>query len=1009
MTEIRLLGPIEVVAGGVKIPLGTPKQRVVLGMLAISPGQPVLLDALIDELWPTHPPRSAVANVRTYAANLRRTLDSAEPGQHLITREGDGYCLNLPPDRIDLHRFSDDYRTARELAGRGVLEPAIGSLDCALSRSRGPLLAGLPVGSVAIARRVVVDEELLAATELLADLQIRRGRPDEATPLLRQHVRAHPLRESGQLLLVRALYEKGDVAAALAAYRAARDSLRQHLGIDPGTEFRRLHQHILNRRTTIGMPVPTVAASAGKGTAPSGADWLPRAVNDFVGRADAVARLTAAARQQKCQADAVVLLIDGMAGSGKTALAVHVARQLAAHYPDGQLFIDLSGHGEKAPVAPAAALVTLLRQLGVPAGLIPAELDLRVGQWRRELAKRRTVVVLDNAASSEQIRPLLPLLPGAVVLVTSRRRLVLPGTGLPESLSVMKPDEAVRLLAVTAGADRIGAEPEAAAEVVRRCGHLPLAIRLAGSRLAHRRNWRVSDLSAQLAAAAALDQLGMEERTVAGAFAASYEPLDEPAKSVFRLLGVLPGHFTVEMATALADLPADSTIRIVNDLVDRHLIEEAERGRYRLHDLVRQYASELSRRTHPSERQTSVRRLLDFVLHAVLTANEGLLDSYDVRAELAPQEPLRPDLLVAAGSLGPDWLERERATLVGLVELAGVTGQHEFVWRLARALWRFYYVRGYFDDIKHTHRLGLASAERLGDLRATAMMNNYLASAYLKTSEYAEAGRLLDKAEALSRKLGDTQSALRYQANMAVVHCLRGDLKEAVELGRAVLREPQFSTSVRIPHALPNLGLALTALGRCEEALQSHRLHLFLARVNGDISHTMHALGHLGAVRVRARQWAPALRLLRAALMLHDRTGHRYGETENRNDLGIAYRHLGRLDDALRQHELALDLAVESGERHAQAAALNDLALTLVVAARRDEAVRHHRRALEVATRIAHPYEQGRALAGLAELTDDPDEARRYRRRALAIFDRMGVPERFDLRRRLGEPSEEPR
>ncbi|WP_308042578.1 BTAD domain-containing putative transcriptional regulator [Micromonospora sp. PLK6-60] len=999
MTEVRLLGPLEVLAEGVPLSLGTPKQRLVLGMLALSPGRLVTLDALVDELWPATPPRSAVANVRTYAANLRRTLVAATADGQVLIREGSGYRLNLPPDSVDLNRFSADRRGAGELAELGELEAAAKLLTSALAWSRGPLLAGLPVGPATAGRRVAVEDELLGAVELLADVRIRQGRPDEAVRLIRQQYRLSLLRESAQLLLIRALYRQGDVAGALAAYRSARASLREHLGIEPGRELQRLHRSILNRDSAGDVPPRSTRERAPSHPVP--VDWLPRAVSDFVGRADAVAQLLAVTDHDEGRP--VVHLIDGMAGSGKTALAVHVARRLAGTHPDAQLFIDLSGHGEEAPVAPAAALVTLLRQLGVPAGLIPVELDLRIAHWRRELADRRVVLVLDNAASSEQIRPLLPSGPGTVVLVTSRRRLVLPDTELPLSLSVMTSDEALRLLAATVGADRIDAEPEAAAEVVRRCGHLPLAIRLAGSRLAHRRSWRVADLADRLAATAVLDQLGMEDRTVAGAFAASYEPLDERGRRVFRLLGCFRRPFDVTQAAALTGLPLAAAIRTVDDLVDRHLVEETEGDRYRLHDLVRQYANELSWREDASEQDAASELLLDFVLHAVLIANEGLFDSYDVRAELAPDEPRRPDLLAAAGPLGPDWLERERATLAGMVELANERGQHAAAWRLARSLWRFYYMRGYFDEIRETHLRGLASAEAAGDLRGMATMSNYLASAYLKTSEYAEAARLVDRAAALWRKLGDVPTALRYEANLAVVHWHRGQLAEAVALGRRILRDPGFSTALRIPVALPNLGLALTAIGHYDEALRIHRLHLFLARVNGDVFHTMHALGHLGAVRVRLRQWTTAIRLLDAALMLHRRTGHRYAETENRNDLGIAYRHLGRLDDALRQHQLALDLAVESGERHAQAAALNDLALTLVVAARRDEAARNHRRALELATRIAHPYEQGRALAGLAELTDDPDEAHRYRRRALAIFDRMGVPERFELRRRLGE------
>ncbi|MFC0004255.1 AfsR/SARP family transcriptional regulator [Micromonospora siamensis] len=1002
---MRVLGPLEVLAAdGRMLLLGTPKQRLVLGVLALSPDHLVQLDALVDELWPIDPPRSAVANVRTYAANLRRAFAAADPGRHLIVREADGYRLALPVDSIDLGLFSDEYRTVREHVAQGLLETAARSLSLALSRRRGPLLAGLPLGSMLSGRRVAVEEEMLAATELLADVRIQLGSPGEAASLLRPQVKAHPLREPSHFLLVRALYQQGDVVGALDAYRFSRDALREHLGIEPGPEFQRLHRAILNRAPVVGAAAPAGAFGGERpGLSASLKSWLPRGASDFVGRASNVARLLAETRRVEAQT-AAVHVIDGMAGSGKTTLAVHVARRLADRYPDAQLFIDLCGHGEKAPVEPSAALVTLLRQLGVEAGLIPAEQDLRVQLWRRELAARRAVVVLDNAASSDQIAPLLPALPGTIVLVTSRRRLATPDGGLPESLAVMTPDEGLQLLKVTAGADRIDADPEAAAEAVRRCGYLPLAIRLAGSRLAHRRKWRVADLAARLAAPApVLDQLGVEDRSVAGAFAASYEPLDESGKRMIRVLGVFPGHFTIEMAAALAELPLATAVRVVDDLVDRHLVEETGGDRYRLHDLMRHYANQLSPDDHRSDRHSAVGHLLNFVLHAVLAANEGLLDSHDVRAELAPDPAWRPDLLAAAGVLGPDWLERERATLAGLVEAAQDSGQYDFAWRLARATWRFYYIRGYFDDIRHTHRLGLAAAEALGDHRAVAAMSNYLASAHLRTGDYDEAARLIERSVALARELADDRLLLRYQANMSVVHWLRGELQESVALGTAMLRHPKFLGSVRGPHVLSNLGLALTVLGRYDDALHVHRLHLFLARVNGDLFHTTNALGHLAAVKVRSGQWASAVRILNAALMLRQRTGHRYSESENHNDLGIAYRNLGRLEDGVRQHELALELAIDSGERHAQAAALNDLAFTWVKLGQTADATRAHRRALESSTRIAHPYEQGRALAGIAELVAvaDPAEARRYWQRALAIFERMGVPERSEVRRRL--------
>jgi tetratricopeptide (TPR) repeat protein len=723
---------------------------------------------------------------------------------------------------------------------------------------------------------------------------------------------------------------------------------------------------------------------------------------DFVGRRELAERLLT----EIAAADgrtSPVRVIDGMAGSGKTAFAVHLAYRLAGRHPDAQLFIDLRGHAEGVPVDPADALTALLRQLGVPAGRIPTDHDSRAELWQRELRGCRAVIVLDNAAGGEQVRPLLPAAPGSVVLVTSRRRLSIGDLGPPVPLPVLTLAEAVQLLARTAGEERVGKESEAAAEVVRRCGHLPLAIRLAGGRLAHRPAWRVADLAGRLSAGGTvLRQLAVEQQTVASAFTASYEPLAEPVKRLFRLVSVHPGdRFDAPMAAALADLPLDRTEWMLDDLLDQHLIEEVAPGRYRLHDLMRQYSAELSR--EPAERRDrdeAAGRLLDHVLHEVAERTQSL-DPLALRRHLRLDPPRRPDLLGRCEPPDVEWLEQERSDLVALVRFAERAVLDGYGWRLARALWRFYYIRGYFDDILVTHRAGLSAAERSGDRAAQAVMHNYLASAYTRTGSYLDSLRHLEAGVSISRDLGDHANEHRYRANLGVVHWLTGDPARSVSLNRELLRPS--GTAVDPMLSLPNLGFALTTLGRYAEAIEAHRQHLFLGRCRGSGYDISNALGHIASVENRLGHYAKAVRLITASLRLRDRTGHRFGEAEARNDLGIAYRHLGRLDAAREQHELALDLARDSGERHVQAAILNDLGHTLAGSGRTDAAVASHRHALALATRIAHPYEQGRALAALADHLgeDEREEALRYRLRALAIFRRIGAPERVELERRL--------
>ncbi|MGN9775122.1 BTAD domain-containing putative transcriptional regulator [Micromonospora sp. H33] len=988
-------------------------------MLTTEPEHLVTVDELVDELWPDGPPRSAVPNVRTYAANLRRAFQAAAGSEGaLVVRQGNAYRLQLRACQLDLIQFTADCAQARTLINRGSLEHAEKLLNRALGRWQGRMLAGLPLGPVLAGRVAAAEEQRCDAVELLARLWIGLGRPERAVFALRDLLAREPLRESAHALLVEALHRHGDRSGALSAYASARQILARHLGVEPGTELRMLRKAIL-AGSTAGTSVmnpharlePEERSSVSEGgRRGEQVDRLPRAVPDFIGRTDVIDRLLLETGQIEDRSSAVHL-IDGMAGSGKTTLAVHLARLLAVRYPDAQLFIDLGGHGKETPVESAAALAVLLRQLGVPGGRIPVDLDDRIDLWRRELASRRVVVLLDNAASTEQVRPILPVAAGAVVIVTSRRRLAGLDARPPESLPPMTEEEGIALLASAAGGPRVLAERAAAAAVVRYCGRLPLAIRLAGARLAHRPAWRLSDLARLLAdGTGGLLRMTVEERNLAGAFATSYEPTSPSAKQMFRLLSVHPGReFTLPLAAAISDESLVRTAEALDELIDGHLVEEVARGRYRMHDLIRHYAAELSMECDtPKRREMALAHLLDFILHASLSAADVLEDGL-ARAQVSMGEPRRPDLLTVSRR-GIEWFEEERSTIVALVGRAHQAGFHNQTWRLTRTIWRFCYMRAYFDDIIHTHRLGLAAARSADDPAATALMCNYLASAYVRTGNYRDALELLTTAVAISERERDRPNLFRFRANLVVVYWLRGDLEAAVAVGIASIRDPRGYRPDEIPANLPNLGLALTTLGRYEDALHVHRLHLYWARAHGNYFHITNALGHIGSVKARMGKHAAAIRILRASLMLRDRTGHRYAEAEVQNDLGVALRGLGRLSASVRQHELALRLALESGERHVQAAALNELGSTLDLLGDTDGSTEKFSAALALATRISHPYEQGRALAGLAGLAvaQDVDAAKRYWERASAIFQRMGVPERFEVERRLAEIAGDP-
>ncbi|MFY1674310.1 AfsR/SARP family transcriptional regulator [Plantactinospora sp. WMMB334] len=1017
MIEVRLLGPTQVLAGGVSLPLGTPKQQAVLAMLAIRPGRMTTLEELIDELWPDAAPSSAVANTRGYAARLRRALDRADATRGLLGRCGPGYEFRIRSEDVDLLAFETECQQAGEALDTGDLSGADGLFHSAEDRWRGSVLPGVPLGPVLSARRAMVLAQRLNLVEQRATLYLGAGRPRLAVPLLREHLRANPLREHGHALLIRALYADGDVAGALAAFAVARSELVDQLGIEPGDELQQLHRMVLNRdpapdRLPMSAPPAEASLSSRAGDANEGSlaspdppaavpsCWLPRALADFTGRTETVRRLTETVEQAD-PGSPVVRVINGMAGIGKTALAVQLATRLTGRYPDAQLFIDLHGHSGAHPIEPAAALLTLLRQLGVPARRIPTELDHRITLWRSELVSRRVIVLLDNAASREQLEPLLPSAPGALVLVTSRRRLLGIDGVLPESLPVLDPGEAVDLLATTAGRDRIRAEPEAAASVVRRCGYLPLAVRLAGARLAHRPGWRVTDLAHRLdRSSQALGEISAEDLSVAAAFALSYEPLREPVRRMFRLLGLHPGElFQTTAAAALTGLSLPDAELALSELVDHHLVEEPSAGRFRLHDLLHRYAADLAVATDSAaQRQTAVSQLLDYYLCAANVVAERLELSFHRRSRVS-REPLRAEL-VAAVAPDTEWMEAERRNIRELIRLATETDHAGYAWQLARHAWRFYYTCGYPEEIIETHRLGLTAAIRLGDDVATATMHNYMASAYLELADYQTAIRHLRMAIDLYHIAGDTTGAWGSRTNLAVVYTRIGRLVESVEIYRQAQRAGIIGIGT-------NMGLSLMLLGRCEEALRVQRISLFLAIETGKSFAVALYLENLGRIRLRMGQFRQAGRLIKASLALRNRIRNRRGEAGATNGLGCACRHLGRVDDALQLHRRAITLAADAGERDAQSEAFNDLGLTLMAAGLVAAAAEAHRQALDLATEISHPYEQGRALAALAGHLESSDEAeaRRHWQRALAIFSRMGVPERFEVERRLGRPT----
>ncbi|MEV4119339.1 BTAD domain-containing putative transcriptional regulator [Micromonospora sp. NPDC049645] len=986
-----ILGPLRVGGGESTVTAG--RDRIVLAMLLLRPGRLVPVDELVDAVWEDKPPATARAQLQTCVSRLRRRFTELGLAPETIVTDPVGYGVRTASNDLDAEVFARGVEVARAAATAGRLVDARAEFRAALSLWRGPALGGIPSRSVR-RRAQALDEQRLTALEECVDVELRLGRAAELIEELAESVDRHPLRERlrGQLML--ALSSVGRQADALAVYREGRRFYADELGIEPGAELQELHQRVLAGDLALAgredRPIAPVRS-------------LPRAIGDFTGRQQTLARLV-----KEVEAGARIQLIDGMAGSGKTALAVHLATALADDYPDAQLYIDLHGHSERTPLAPAAALATLLRQLGVPADRVPTNLDDRLALWRTELAGRRAVLVLDNAATADQVTPLLPNGSQCLILITSRRRLVGVDEGRPSSLPVLDGDEAVELLGRVVGMDRVAAEPEAAAEVVRRCGHLPLAIRLAGARLAHRPRWRIADLSERLSTRPdPLAEFEAGERSVGRAFALSYAQVSSAAQRAFRLLGLHPGvRFDSSVAAALAKLPLPDAQDLLDELVDAHLVEESEPGRYRLHDLVREYARTLVAEPERAvERRGGIERLLDHHLH-VATAIARTTELSSGHSLIVVAEPARPDLVAIVAEQGRAWLDENLALWTALCRLAETEGFLQHCWQLARACWHAQFESGRLDELIETHSAGLRAAEELGDDRAVATMLNYLASAHYRLGDFPESIRVMERSLEIFRQLGLRYAFRNTLGNLGTSYAANFEFRRAQECyDEARALATRLRDKEALANELNNLSMTLLLWGRYDEALRTARRHLGIAREVGDPRRIGNALGHLGMIRHRMGDVVPAGRLLRVALRVKRQVGARFGEGEVLNEIGVMEREAGRPERAADLHRAALVAMTEVGDRIAQCGSRNQLARAILDQGDVASALDLHRRVLADATGLACRHEQGRALEGIGRclLTTDPAAGRAHLTRALALFRQIDSPNQHEVQRLLAE------
>ncbi|GGX18831.1 regulatory protein AfsR [Streptomyces malachitofuscus] len=961
--RFAVLGPVRAWRDDEPVATGSPQQRALLAALLLREGRTATAAELIDALWGEEPPSQALAAVRTYASRLRKVLD---PG--VLVSESGGYAVRGLGERaLDLAAAQELAAEAEKARNTGDLCHARDVLNRALALWDGETLAGVP-GPYAEAQRVRLEEWRLQLLESRLDMDLEQGCHAEAVSELTALTAAHPLRERLRELLMLALYRSGRQAEALAVYADTRRLLADELGVDPRPGLQELQQRILRADPGLAEPSAPIAEPSAAPVRPA---QLPATVPDFTGRASFVRELSdvlAAASGDEGRVMAVSALA-GIGGVGKTTLAVHVAHQARTAFPDGQLYVDLQGAGARA-AEPETVLGSFLRALGTADSAIPDTLEERAALYRSALDGRRVLVLLDNARDAAQVRPLLPGTEGCAALVTSRVRMVdLAGAHLVD-LDVMSPEEALALFTKIVGEERVAAEREAALDVVAACGFLPLAIRIAASRLAARRTWTVSVLAAKLAdERRRLDELQAGDLAVKATFELGYGQLEPGQARAFRLLGLADGpDISLAAAAAVLDLPPEDTEDLLESLVDTSLLESAAPGRYRFHDLVRLYARACAERDEqpPSEKESALSRVLDFYLattagvYAVERPGDRLIDGLEPTRYDGLRFDERQDAL--------DWLYSEANPLLSSARQA-CSGN-----RLRRGI-----------DL-------LWAAKDLGESGANSKQYE---SAVVAATEAAQAA-------------GDRRAEGRARTALINVHLVAGRYDEAEEeASRAVELAQTAGDFIALYWASNDRGIIALIQGRNSDAEEHLLAAIDGSRNDGNAPLEASALCNLSRVRLAMGNTAHAIQLAQEGIRIYDRLGLTLRLANARYALGLAHTAAGRATEALTELTEALRIFRTNRQRLWEGTTHFRIAQAYLAARSPASAAQHAEQALAVGC-IGGDRMRANVLTTLGESLDalaQVDRARACWREALALYEQTGAAEADGVRARISPAS----
>jgi DNA-binding SARP family transcriptional activator/tetratricopeptide (TPR) repeat protein/DNA-binding XRE family transcriptional regulator len=912
--QIGVLGPLTLVVDGTTVNIGSTMLRTLLAFFALSVNTPVTRDVLVEAAWPAGPPAKATDLLQTHVSRLRRRIRSRnDDGSVRLVATSGGYQLSAREDQVDVGLFRRYANQAREAVVTGEIAGACDSYRRAADLWRDRPVADLPglqahpivAGLAREWQRLVVDYATVAEN---------LGRHRETLPHLQLLAESDPLHEGAHAHLMIALAGTGQQAAALDVYHRMRRRLADDLGANPGPELADAHQQVLRGEFSAPDVVPVSARRQ-----------LPPDIADFVGRHSELDSLHKHLPPADNPGPAVaVTSIEGMAGVGKTRLAVHFAHRLltAGRFSDVQLYVDLRGHADQPPADPSAVLASFLQLLGVPGRQIPRSLDERAAVYRHLLHDQRALVLLDNAADEAQVGPLLPAGPGNFVLTTSRRVLALDGARRI-TLDVFTPEEATGLLAGIVGQDRVTSEAVAARQVSELCGGLPLAVALAAHRLQSRPAWRMSDIAARLREGnARLDELAAGTRRLRAVFDLSYDALPEDVATVFRCLGMHPGDdFTVRSAAALTGYRPEVVRALLDRLVDERLATVTASDRYCFHDLLREYARYRAERSYSEDQRTALaaRLLRDSIARA-----HGAVDLLHPLRQWPTRLPSASDAFTDRTE-AEDWLEAERGNLVAIALDGGGRGEplaRQAMW-LTQSLFWFLYLRGYLQDLVTLNTMAVSVARRLNEAEDEARSIYSLAMVDAAQHHFDDAIARFRSAADIWRRCGDTDSEQRALCNLAngmsemdrhdeALALLQKQLAMAQELDNKVTKLP----------VVANLGCVHRRLGDLDTALRYYGEGLTLAGQIGD--HRFSALLHqeVGQIHLNRGELDQAHSELCEALGTLRKSGGRSEEPSVLIGLSRACGGQGMIEDALNYCTEALTLAREIGDRRAEHDAL---------------------------------------------------------------------------------------